>query len=114
MVISRKLKRYQFPAPRNRNLCVLLCVVHVFQYHYANLIKHIRCFKGKCIIMSSACSHKLKMGVKLKADYGAVLHLPILREGKDRASHLSGSMEGHQNYAQPGEDESIIACQSHS
>ncbi|XP_035760128.1 pre-mRNA-splicing factor prp46-like [Neolamprologus brichardi] len=44
-------------------------------------------------------SHKLKMGVKLKADYGAVLHLPILREGKDRDSHLSGSMEGHQNYS---------------
>lgn len=52
------------------------------------------------------------MEVKLKADYGAVLHLPILREGKDRASHLSGSMEGHQNYAQPGEDESVTACQS--
>uniref|UniRef100_A0A669CGD7 Pleiotropic regulator 1 n=1 Tax=Oreochromis niloticus TaxID=8128 RepID=A0A669CGD7_ORENI len=56
-------------------------------------------------------SHKLKMGVKLKADYDAVLHLPILKEGKDRASHLSGSMEGHQNYAQPGEDESVTACQ---
>uniref|UniRef100_A0A672IEL0 Uncharacterized protein n=1 Tax=Salarias fasciatus TaxID=181472 RepID=A0A672IEL0_SALFA len=38
-------------------------------------------------------SHKLKMGVKLKADYNAVLHMPILKEGKGRAQlpdHLQG------------------------
>ncbi|CAI5680850.1 unnamed protein product [Oreochromis niloticus] len=59
-------------------------------------------------------SHKLKMGVKLKADYDAVLHLPILKEGKDRASHLSGSMEGHQNYAQPGEDPEYLITGTHA
>uniref|UniRef100_A0A3Q4GIK8 Pleiotropic regulator 1 n=1 Tax=Neolamprologus brichardi TaxID=32507 RepID=A0A3Q4GIK8_NEOBR len=60
-------------------------------YSNSALLYRILNVAGKCIIMSSACSHKLKMGVKLKADYGAVLHLPILREGKDRDSHLSGS-----------------------
>uniref|UniRef100_A0A674NLR9 Pleiotropic regulator 1 n=1 Tax=Takifugu rubripes TaxID=31033 RepID=A0A674NLR9_TAKRU len=33
-------------------------------------------------------SHKLKLGVKLKADYSAVLHMPILKEVKDRGSFL--------------------------
>uniref|UniRef100_A0A3Q3F5B6 Pleiotropic regulator 1 n=1 Tax=Kryptolebias marmoratus TaxID=37003 RepID=A0A3Q3F5B6_KRYMA len=33
-------------------------------------------------------SHKLKMGVKLKVEYGPVLHIPILKEGKDRVSHF--------------------------
>lgn len=45
------------------------------------------------------------MGTKLKADYGAVLHMPVLKEGKDRILHLSGSMQGQQGYTQPGEEE---------
>lgn len=39
------------------------------------------------------------MGVKLKADYGAVLHMPVLKEGKDRVSQLPGSLQA---YTQPG------------
>lgn len=49
------------------------------------------------------------MGVKLKADYGAVLHMPVLKEGKDRVSQLPGSLHGHQSYTQPGEDETNTA-----
>lgn len=45
------------------------------------------------------------MDVKLKAEYGAVLHMPVLKEGKDRVSHLPGSMQGHQSYTQPGEEQ---------
>lgn len=62
-----------------------------------------------CIIVSCICSFKMKMGVKLKADYGAVLHMPVLKEGKDRISQLPGGMQGHQGYAQPGEDEANTA-----
>lgn len=49
------------------------------------------------------------MGVKLKADYGAVLHMPVLKEGKDRVSQLPGSMQSQQSYAQHGEDETNVA-----
>uniref|UniRef100_A0A8C5E0W0 Pleiotropic regulator 1 n=1 Tax=Gouania willdenowi TaxID=441366 RepID=A0A8C5E0W0_GOUWI len=47
-------------------------------------------------------SHKLKMGVKLKTDYSAVLHMPILKEGKDRVSQLPAHLQGHAPYSQPG------------
>lgn len=50
------------------------------------------------------------MDVKLKTEYGAVLHMPVLKEGKDRVSQLPGSMQGHQSYTQPGEDETNSAC----
>jgi len=33
-------------------------------------------------------SHQVKMSYKLKAEYGAVLHMPVLKEGKDRAAGL--------------------------
>ncbi len=57
------------------------------------------------------CSFKVKMGVKLKAEYGAVLHMPVLKEGKDRVSQLPGSMQGHQSYLQPGEGETnTVSC----
>lgn len=49
------------------------------------------------------------MGVKLKADYGAVLHMPVLKEGKDRLSQLPGSLQGQQIYTQPGEEETNTA-----
>lgn len=51
----------------------------------------------------------MKMSVKLKADYNAVLHMPVLKEGKDRVSLLAGSMLGNQSYTQPGEDEASTA-----
>lgn len=47
----------------------------------------------------------MKMGVKLKADYGAVLHMPVLKEGKDRVSQQPGIMLDQQTYSQPGKDE---------
>lgn len=42
------------------------------------------------------------MGVKLKADYGAVLHMPVL---KDRVPQHPGSMQG---YTQPGQDSTTL------
>ncbi|KAG7237071.1 hypothetical protein INR49_032816 [Caranx melampygus] len=53
-------------------------------------------------------SHKLKMGVKLKADYDAVLHMPVLKEGKERGSLLPGSMLSQQSYTQPDDPEYLI------
>lgn len=44
------------------------------------------------------------MSVKMTADYNAVLHMPVLKEGKDRMA-LPSSMLGHQSYTQPGGDE---------
>uniref|UniRef100_A0A672YTA5 Pleiotropic regulator 1 n=1 Tax=Sphaeramia orbicularis TaxID=375764 RepID=A0A672YTA5_9TELE len=45
-------------------------------------------------------SHHMKMGVKLKTEYEAVLHMPVLKEGKDRVPQLSSSLQGHQTYTQ--------------
>lgn len=45
------------------------------------------------------------MGVKLKADYSAVLHMPVLKEGKDRVPQHPGSMQG---YTQPGQDSTTL------
>ncbi|XP_038568943.1 pleiotropic regulator 1 isoform X2 [Micropterus salmoides] len=59
-------------------------------------------------------SFKLKMGVKLKAEYGAVLHMPVLKEGKDRVSLLPGSMQGHQGYTQPGDDPDYLITGTHA
>lgn len=41
------------------------------------------------------------MGVKLKTEYDAVLHMPVLKEGKNRAAQLPGTI---QEGSQPGED----------
>uniref|UniRef100_A0A6Q2WRP4 Pleiotropic regulator 1 n=1 Tax=Esox lucius TaxID=8010 RepID=A0A6Q2WRP4_ESOLU len=46
-------------------------------------------------------SHKVKMAAKLRADYGAILHMPVLKEGKDRTP--VSDLHGNKNYAQPGE-----------
>lgn len=45
------------------------------------------------------------MGVKLKADYSAVLHMPVLKEGKDRVPQHPGSMQG---YTQPGPGSTLL------
>lgn len=45
------------------------------------------------------------MGVKLKVEYGPVLHMPILKEGKERVSHFPDSLQGHQSYAHAGKKE---------
>lgn len=58
---------------------------------------------------SCICSHNLKMGVKLKAEYGQVLHMPILKEGKDRVSLPPGSLQSQQSYIQPGEEGPDVA-----
>lgn len=54
------------------------------------------------IIFVTNCSHKLKMGAKLKADYSAVLHMPILKEVKDRVYQQPSNMPEQLSYAQPG------------
>uniref|UniRef100_A0A8C7FNG4 Pleiotropic regulator 1 n=1 Tax=Oncorhynchus kisutch TaxID=8019 RepID=A0A8C7FNG4_ONCKI len=57
-------------------------------------------------------SHKVKMAAKLRADYSAVLHMPILKEGKDRP--LGSNMPGNQNYAQPGDDPEYLITGTHA
>lgn len=47
-------------------------------------------------------SHKLKMGVKLKADYSPVMHMPILKEVKDRVYPQPSSMQDQLGYPQTG------------
>lgn len=42
------------------------------------------------------------MGVKVKADYSAVLHMPILKEVKDRVYQQPGSMQDQLTYSQTG------------
>lgn len=46
----------------------------------------------------------MKMGVKLKTEYAPVLHMPVLKEGRDRISQLSADQELHQGYAHPGQE----------
>uniref|UniRef100_A0A6Q2XAS2 Pleiotropic regulator 1 n=1 Tax=Esox lucius TaxID=8010 RepID=A0A6Q2XAS2_ESOLU len=41
-------------------------------------------------------SHKVKMAAKLRADYGAILHMPVLKEGKDRTP--VSDLHGNKNY----------------
>uniref|UniRef100_A0A8C7QKM0 Pleiotropic regulator 1 n=1 Tax=Oncorhynchus mykiss TaxID=8022 RepID=A0A8C7QKM0_ONCMY len=57
-------------------------------------------------------SHKVKMAAKLRADYSAVLHMPVLKEGKDRP--LGSNMTGNQNYAQPGDDPEYLITGTHA
>ncbi|XP_077479734.1 pleiotropic regulator 1 [Stigmatopora argus] len=50
-------------------------------------------------------SHKLKMAVKLKTEYDAVLHMPILKEPKERITVPSNNMQLQLGYTQPISDE---------
>lgn len=49
------------------------------------------------------CSHKVKMAVKLRTEYGSVLHMPVLKECvREKGSHGVESY-GHKQYLQnPG------------
>lgn len=42
------------------------------------------------------------MGVKVKGDYSAVLHMPILKEVKDRVYQQPSSVPDQLSYAQTG------------
>ncbi|XP_024292434.1 pleiotropic regulator 1 [Oncorhynchus tshawytscha] len=57
-------------------------------------------------------SHKVKMAAKLRADYSAVLHMPVLKEGKDRP--LGSNMPANQNYLQPGDDPEYLITGTHA
>ncbi|TWW58837.1 Pleiotropic regulator 1 [Takifugu flavidus] len=58
-------------------------------------------------------SHKLKLGVKLKADYSAVLHMPILKEVKDRVYQQPSSVQDL-SYAQTGDDPEYLITGTHA
>lgn len=45
------------------------------------------------------------MGVKLKVEYSPVLHMPVLKEEKERVSHFPDSLQSHQSYAHAGKKE---------
>uniref|UniRef100_A0A8C8DJJ9 Pleiotropic regulator 1 n=1 Tax=Oryzias sinensis TaxID=183150 RepID=A0A8C8DJJ9_9TELE len=53
-------------------------------------------------------SHKLKLAVKLKADYSPVLHMPVLKEGKDRMSQYPDGLHDNEAYMQPDDPEYLI------
>ncbi|XP_045070071.1 pleiotropic regulator 1 [Coregonus clupeaformis] len=57
-------------------------------------------------------SHKVKMAAKLRADYSAVLHMPVLKEGKDRP--LGSNIHSNQNNAQPGDDPEYLITGTHA
>ena len=52
-------------------------------------------------------SHKVKLSAKLRADYSPVLHLPVLKEPKDRVQ-----MHG-QPYTEPGDDPDYLVTGTH-
>lgn len=53
-------------------------------------------------------SHKMKLNVKLKAEYGAVLHMPVLKEGKARVQGAATDMLSIQYNPQPDDPEYLI------
>lgn len=59
-------------------------------------------------------SHKLKMAVKLKADYGPVLHMPVLKESKERVPHMPGGVPTPQGYLQTGEEAEYLITGTHA
>ncbi|XP_033826300.1 pleiotropic regulator 1 [Periophthalmus magnuspinnatus] len=59
-------------------------------------------------------SHKIKLAVKLKADYGPVLHMPALKENKERVHQMSGAVASAQGYAQPGEEAEYLITGTHA
>ncbi|MEQ2167406.1 hypothetical protein GOODEAATRI_003924 [Goodea atripinnis] len=59
-------------------------------------------------------SHKMKMDVKLKTEYSPVLHMPVLKEGRDRVSQLSGGQDIYQSYAHPGDEAEYLITGTHA
>lgn len=45
-------------------------------------------------------SHKVKMAAKLRAEYSSILHMPVLKEGRDKDHMLDPYSMG---YSDPGE-----------
>lgn len=64
---------------------------------------HTGGFALKLLFFFFVLSHKLKLAVKLKADYSPVLHMPVLKEGKDRMSQYPDGLHDNEAYMQPGE-----------
>lgn len=45
-------------------------------------------------------SHKVKMAVKLRTEYGSVLHMPTLKENlREKGGPNSGDPYGHKQYS---------------
>uniref|UniRef100_A0A8C4TJG8 Pleiotropic regulator 1 n=1 Tax=Erpetoichthys calabaricus TaxID=27687 RepID=A0A8C4TJG8_ERPCA len=59
-------------------------------------------------------SHKLKMDAKLRADYFAVLHMPVIKEGKDKALHNATDPYGHDGFSTNPGMYLLIKCEEHS
>ncbi|KAJ8335642.1 hypothetical protein SKAU_G00389840 [Synaphobranchus kaupii] len=59
-------------------------------------------------------SRKLKMAAKLRAEYDAVLHMPVLKEGKDKGSnHISDQYSQQAYSALPGLDPEYLITGTH-
>lgn len=47
-------------------------------------------------------SYKMKMTVKMRAEYKPVLHMPVLKEGRDRGPLHASDPYGQLGYPLPG------------
>uniref|UniRef100_A0AAY4A8T0 Pleiotropic regulator 1 n=1 Tax=Denticeps clupeoides TaxID=299321 RepID=A0AAY4A8T0_9TELE len=56
-------------------------------------------------------SHNIKMSAKLRAEYGAVLHMPVFKDGRDKVPSIATDPYSHPGYSHPGnckaKDESV-------
>uniref|UniRef100_A0AAZ3S3C8 Pleiotropic regulator 1 n=1 Tax=Oncorhynchus tshawytscha TaxID=74940 RepID=A0AAZ3S3C8_ONCTS len=59
-------------------------------------------------------SHKVKMAAKLRADYSAVLHMPVLKEGKDRPLGSNMPYFSLQLSGLPGDDPEYLITGTHA
>lgn len=62
-------------------------------------------FKCVCVCVLLFCSHKLKMAVKLRAEYTPVLHMPVLKEGKSKVAPNALDLYDSSGYTSAGECE---------
>lgn len=52
------------------------------------------------ILLYSSHSHKVKMAVKLRTEYGSVLHMPTLKENlREKGGTNTGDPYGHKQYS---------------
>lgn len=52
------------------------------------------------IVLCSSNSHKVKMAVKLRTEYGSVLHMPTLKENmREKGGPATGDPYGHKQYS---------------
>lgn len=54
------------------------------------------------------CSQKLKMATKLRTEYGPVLHMPVLKEGRSKAATIALDPYSSSGYTSVGKREDFF------